>query len=115
MHGTSNSNYRKTEARVMSTIKKNWQLDVSYIEDPNSGGQCPVDSCGMVTVPGSGAMKERTPKQNSASISVICSKSCRSCWLIASVKCNAFSKQVGLQVGCSVALPQLWLLCCLPL
>jgi hypothetical protein len=48
MHGTSNSNYRKTEARVMSTIKKNWQLDVSYIEDPNYHGRCLVESSGLI-------------------------------------------------------------------
>lgn len=48
MRSTSDHNYRKTEARVMSSIKKNWQSDVSYIEGPNYGGRCLVDSSGLI-------------------------------------------------------------------
>jgi hypothetical protein len=48
MRSTSDPNYRKTEARVMSSIKKNWQLDVSYIEGPNYGGRSLVDSSGLI-------------------------------------------------------------------
>ena len=48
MHFRGNTNQRKTEARVMNSIRKNWNVDVSYIQDPNYGGQCLVDSSGLV-------------------------------------------------------------------
>jgi hypothetical protein len=36
------------ERKVMSSIKKNWQSDVSYIEGPNYGEGCLVDSSGLI-------------------------------------------------------------------
>jgi type I restriction enzyme M protein len=50
MHFTGNTNQRKTEARVMDSIRKNWNVDVSYTHDPNYGGQCLVDSSGLVVL-----------------------------------------------------------------